>query len=288
MKKSILIACSLLFTGVAALASAPDVRFKNETTDTARINNILIEAASSVESNRPEARVAYIAKKFLGTPYIASTLEGAPEMLTINMDEVDCTTFIDNVAALAFTLGENRTSWRDFIYNLRRMRYAGGEINGYASRLHYISAWILDNSHRGNLRDVTPNFPESEYGIKSLDFISTHRDLYPALTDSAEYEGIRNLEHGYRNHRFPYIRSSRTANKSVIEKLHEGDIIAITTKTSGLDVQHMGIITFIDGVPHLLHASSAAKKVIIDPLPLSEYLRRNRNATGIRIIRLTE
>jgi len=50
----------------------------------------------------------------------------------------------------------------------------------------------------------------------------------------------------------------------------------------------MGIIAIVDGVPHLLHASMKAKKVIIDPRPLSEYLKNNRNLSGIRVIRLND
>lgn len=270
-------------------AATPHVRFKNEATDTARINTILIDAAKAVGDARPEKRVAYIAKQFEGKPYVASTLEGEPEELTVNMDEMDCTTLIDNVAALAFTLGEGRTSWRDFIYNLKRLRYAGGEINGYASRLHYVSAWILDNVHRGNLKEATNSFPEAEYTVKTLDFISRHHDKYPALADSANLEGIKNVELGYRNHRYPYIKSSRVGNKGVTAQLHDGDIIAITTKTPGLDVQHMGIVVIDDnGIPHLLHASSAAGKVTTESAPLSEYFRKNRSATGMRVIRLCE
>lgn len=289
MKRRLISICTVLLLWCGIHAATPGVRFKNEASDTVRINNILIETAEKAGDARPEARVAYIAKMFIGTPYVAGTLEGDPEELTINMDEVDCTTFIDNVAALAYTLGEGRTSWRDFIYNLRRMRYSGGEVNGYASRLHYISAWILDNVHRGNLKEATNSFAEAEYTVKSLDFISAHRDKYPALNDSANLAGIRNLEFGYRNHRFPYIKSSRVGSKGVTAQLREGDIIAITTKIQGLDVQHMGIVTFDNnGVPHLMHASSSAGKVVIDPVPLADYFRKNRSATGIRVIRLCE
>lgn len=289
MKKKLLSLCASLLFFHAIQAANPAIRFKHEATDTATINNILIEVAANVKNARPEQRVAYIAKMFIDKPYVAGTLEGDTEVLTINMDEVDCTTFIDNVAALAFTLGEGRTSWRDFVYNLKRMRYYGGEINGYASRLHYISAWILDNVHRGNLKEATNSFAEAEYAVKTLDFISAHRDKYPALNDSANLEGITNMELGYRNHRYPYIKSSRVGSKGVTSQLRDGDIIAITTKTPGLDVQHMGIISIdSNGIPHLMHASSAAGKVVVESAPLADYFRKNRSATGIRVIRLCE
>jgi hypothetical protein len=289
MNRRIITLCTALSIFCGIQASTPDVRFKNEASDTTRINSILIEAEQNVGNARPEARVAYIAKMFLGKPYVAGTLEGEPEQLTINLDELDCTTFVENVAAFAFTLGEGRTSWRDFVYNLKRIRYAGGEINGYGSRLHYISAWILDNSHRGNLKEATYDFDSPDYIVKTLDYISTHKDKYPALADSANLAELKNLEFGYRNHRYPYIKSARVGGKVVTSELRNGDIIAITTKTAGLDVQHMGIVSVdADGVPHLMHASSAAGKVVVESASLADYFRKNYTATGIRIIRLCE
>ncbi len=51
---------------------------------------------------------------------------------------------------------------------------------------------------------------------------------------------------------------------------------------------HIGIVMLKDGVPHLLHASSKLGKVVLDPTPLSEYLRKNNNITGARFIRIGE
>ena len=282
---------SIIFPAAAlsAAASSPsEVRFHNEESDTLRINEILISAKAENGNAKPEVLISYIGKQLLGTPYEASTLEGSPERITVNMDGMDCTTFVENVAAMAFTVGEGRTSWRDFLYNLERMRYRGGKLNGYASRLHYVSDWIIDNAHRGIIKEVTSNFPGVQYAIKTIDFMSAHRDQYPALADSAEYERMRSAEIGYRNHRFPYIKSSKCSSKDVIKAMRDGDIVAITTKTPGLDVQHLGIIVMKDGIPHLMHASSAKKSVVIDSVPLSEYMRKNRSASGIRVIRLVD
>lgn len=265
--------------------SLNEVKFHNETNDTTRITEILIKA-SHIKTDNPQERVDFIAREFLGTPYVAHTLEAETEMLTINLDELDCTTFVETVIALAYTAGEYRTSWRDYIHNLERIRYRNGDINGYASRLHYICDWVINNSHRGMFVDVTPRLPKCDYVVKSIDFMSKHRESYSALSDSVIYEQIKQVEIGYRNHRFPYIKKENTSHKEVVNALCNGDIVALTTNTKGLDVSHLGIITFVDGSPHLLHASMKAGKVIIDPLPLSDYLRRNRNLTGIRVIRL--
>ncbi len=264
-----------------------EIRFHNETNDTIKINHLLQSVISS-DCETPNDRVLFIAKQLLNIPYVAHTLEGETEILTINLDELDCTTFVETVMALAYTAGENRSSWRDFIYNLKRIRYRNGEINGYSSRLHYISDWIIDNTHKGLFTEITNRLPEYSYTTKTIDFMSSHRSSYTQLSDSIEYNQIKDVEMGYRLHRFPYIKKEQLIKKPVQKALKDGDIIALTTKTDGLDVSHMGIIIFVDNVPHLLHASMTAKKTIIDPHPLHEYLRRGKNLTGIRVIRLSE
>ena len=71
--------------------------------------------------------------------------------------------------------------------------------------------------------------------------------------------------------------------------LKDGDIVALATKTQGLDVTHLGFIVKDDkGIPYLLHASSAQGKVVIDKEPLIERLRRDRSIQGIRVVRLSE
>lgn len=276
----------LAATTAQAASLAGDIRWHDERQDTLRINELLAFAGST-DAPTAQGRVGAIAREFINTPYEGGTLEGAQEMLTIDMERLDCTTLVDVVAALAKTAGERRLTWQDFAYNLENMRYRQGRMDGYASRLHYISDWAIDNIQRGNISEVTANIPGAGFQVKSLDFMTAHRDLYPALADDAEFARIKNVEGGYRNHRFPIIRTG-AINKQTLAALRDGDIVALTTKTDGLDVSHLGIIAIVDGVPHLLHASSAAGKVIIDPKPLTDYLRRNRSLTGLRVFRLRD
>ncbi len=286
MRKIFLTIITFLLTApIINAISINEIRFNDKQNDTLKINQILI-ATTKANLKTPQERIMFIAKQFIGTPYVAHTLESQPETLTINMSQLDCTTFVETVMALAYTVGEGRQSWRDFAYNLERIRYRDGKINGYASRLHYISDWILNNAHRGNFYEATNRIPNSDYQIKTIDFMSTHRKSYTALSDTTEYERIKNTEIGYHSHRFPYIKKSKLNKKSTKDALKDGDIIALTCNTKGLDVSHLGIIIKINGIPHLLHASSKAQKVIEDPLPLYEQLNRGRNLTGIRVIRL--
>lgn len=278
---------SCLFIACAMAASSmpiSEVRFHNEASDTLRLNELLSKGAAVKGSN--EERIAALGREFIGTKYVASTLEDSIERLTVNLDELDCTTYIETVMALALTLDEGRRSWRDFLYNLERLRYRNGTLDGYGSRLHYVSDWVVDNVHRGTFKEVTNQIPQHEYAVKTIDYMSSHSDQYPQLTDSTQLERIKNIEIGYRSHRFPYIKKEKLNNKPVKEALHTGDIVALTSRVSGLDVGHFGIIIIDKGIPYLMHASSKEKQVIIDKLPLYDLLRRSKTLNGIRVFRL--
>ncbi len=283
--KYILAIIAAVIAGIKCHAILPsEAVFHNESTDTTRISEMLIKAA---EIKDTQQRILWIAEEFVGTPYAPGTLEGDEELLRINLDSLDCTTFAETVMAMAYTAGERRTSWRDYVYNLERMRYRGGNINGYSSRLHYFSDWVVDNTHRGNIKEVTSRMPVNDWSVKTIDFMTENREKYPKLADPEEYEKMKNCEIGYRSHRFPYIKVSRLGSKDMINAIHDGDLIALTTKTPGLDVTHMGFIKKINGELHLIHASSKKGSVIVDESKLTDYMRRT-GATGIRIIRLAE
>lgn len=263
-----------------------DVRFNNEIADTLKINSILSDPAV-INADNPSARMAVIGRKFVGIPYKAHTLERVPEKVTVNLDSLDCTTFVETVMALAKTVGEERESWRDFVYNLRNIRYRGGNVNGYPSRLHYISDWAIDNAHRDNFIEVTQNLPKVKWIVRTIDFMTRHRNAYTALADSANYERIKDVEGAYRSHRFPYIKSVDLGAKEVVAKLRDGDAVAFVTNMNDLDVTHLGmIVKEDDGLFHVLHASMSNGQVEVSKIPLTEFMRRNRSFLGIRVFRL--
>lgn len=288
MKKQLMACACAFLSALTAMAVAPsEARFHDEHSDTTRINEILVEALSQ-KLVTPRMASGWIGRQFLGVPYVAHTLEGDSEQLTVNLDELDCTTYVENVIALALTVGERRSSWRDFVYNLERIRYRSGHLNGYASRLHYIADWALDNQYRGNFKDVTTLFPQYTYIIKTIDFMSENADKYPALADSASLARIRDVERGYRGHKINYIKTPALAYKSTKEAFQDGDIVALVTKMKNLDVTHMGMIVMKDGEPYLMHASSSLGKVVISDVPLAEFMKRNHGLLGVRVFRLND
>jgi hypothetical protein len=255
--------------------------------DTAEINELL---KAGIESGKktPNELVMLYGQKLIGTPYVAHTLEGKEEMLTINIDQLDCTTFIETLYALTRTTLDGRFSWRDFANNLENIRYQNGEMNGYSSRLHYFSEWVVDNFHRGNVSELTSSIPGSKDIIKTLDFMSGHRNLYPALKDSVEFEKIKSVEAGYTMHKFYYVKKEWLNSKETKDAIEDGDIAGLVTKKEGLDVSHLGILMKKDDTLYLLNASSIDGKVEISKETLSYMLKRSRNALGIRVIRINK
>ncbi|MCM1035995.1 MAG: DUF1460 domain-containing protein [Bacteroides sp.] len=273
---------------VTVAAAPPSVEWRCEATDTAAVTELLTGTAAR-RFDSPGARTAHLARAFTGRPYKAGTLEGAVETLRVNLDSLDCTTLVDNVMALSYTLGERRTGWQDFVYNLTRLRYRGGHIDGYPSRLHYIADWAVDNIHRGNFDDVTRDTPKTVYMVRTIDFMSAHRDRYPALADSATLARVKRAEDALRGHRFPYVKTRDAADRTVLSRLREGDIVAFVSNLKDLDVTHMGILVRkSDGQLHVLHASSSQGSVVVSPQPLADFLRRNRQWIGFRAFRLRD
>jgi len=269
---------------VAQAATTAQMRFHCDS-DTTVINQLLMKG---YESNITDANalVEFYARQLLGTPYVAHTLEGDEEMLTINIHELDCLTFIETLYALTRATLQQRYSWRDFAANIENVRYRGGKMGDYSSRIHYMSEWIIDNHMRGNLQEITPDLPHADYMIKNIDYMTKHPDQYRQLkNDSVMVEKIRRYE--LRNHRYPYLKRSWLNDKGVKAALRSGDFISLVTKMDGLDVSHNGIIIVDEkGDPYLLDASMSGGKVMLEAKPLFKYLERSKSNIGIRVYRM--
>ena len=255
--------------------------------DTIKINELLKDGIDS-KLTKANDLVVFYAKKLINTPYVAHTLEGDTEMLTINIDELDCTTFVETLYALTRTTLSQRATWRDYANNLESVRYRNGVMSDYSSRLHYISDWIINNSTRGNIKDITPDFKDCRYMVKTIDFMSSHRDLYPSLKDDVIYEKMRNYEIGYRSHRFPYIRKTSVNSKDSRKTFRSGDIIGMVTNIDGLDISHLGVVLKENDKLYFINASMGGKKVQIEKQLFADYLAGIRSNIGVRVFRIID
>ncbi|MEE9363994.1 MAG: N-acetylmuramoyl-L-alanine amidase-like domain-containing protein [Cellulophaga sp.] len=229
-------------------------------------------------------RIVTIGKTFLKTPYVAKTLEiGTTESLVVNLQGLDCTTFVENVLVFSLMSKVHLTSFEDYIKSLENIRYIDGKLEGYASRLHYFSEWITNNEKKGLVKNITANIGGMAI-TKEINFMSTHRNLYPFLKDEDNYKKIQASENYLNNEAMCILPQNQIeSNESLIQS---GDIIALTTSIKGLDITHTGIATREkDERIHLLHASSKGKAVEVSKLPLADYLKGIKNNTGIIVVR---
>ena len=234
----------------------------------------------------------FFARKFLGVPYVAHTLEiNDDEQLVVNTRQLDCTTLVETVTALTLCAYRNLYSWHDYLNALVSMRYRNGIIEDYTSRIHYFTEWITSNTKTGIVTEIQePDPPFSAVQQVSVNFMSTHPDSYKALRQHPEYIGrICQMEQQVSNQRFRYIPKSATRDYAVLRKaVADGDIIAITCRKKGLDIAHLGFAVWKNGRLHLLNASQLHGKVVEDPKTLYDYLQEHPTHTGIRIIRINK
>ena len=227
-------------------------------------------------------RISSIARFFLDTPYKSNTLNTADgEKLIVNLRELDCVTFVENVLALAFLPEYTSSSEDAFKKNLQKIRYRDGTIEDFTSRLHYSSDWLYEMQQNLLLKDITADLGGIKH-TKEINFMSGHHELYPALKNNPQLlTKIKNLEASINKRTRYYIPKSDI--DKVYSKIKAGDIILITTNIAGLDTSHLGIAILYNGTIHLLHASSEYKKVMISLSPLKEYMAGIRSQSGIII-----
>ena len=227
-----------------------------------------------------------IAKSFLNRPYKSHTLEGNQnEKLVTNLREFDCSTFVESCIAMGLTYRKDDISFDKFKKYLQRLRYyKNGKIKGYESRINYFSDWLYTHEEDGLLQDVTASMGGVEWK-KNINFMSTHWNKYPFPKDNELLEKIQKIEEKINGQSFTYI--PKTKIKSIENQFLNGDIIGITTNIDGLDITHEGFaIRLQDKRVYLLHASSDFKRVMVTDKPLSEYMAKNKNQTGIMVARL--
>ena len=239
--------------------------------------------------------IARFAESFVGTTYTPGTLEVAgPERLVINFRELDCVTFVETVLALtrliredgAAALADAAAARARYESHLTDLRYRGGVLDGYASRLHYFSEWLSDNASQGLLRVVTAEL-DAAVDSEPVRFMSEHPDAYRQLADADVLEAIagieRSLDEGPARLYVPQDRIAQVAGR-----IRNGDVIAATSTVAGLDVAHTGFAVWRNGALHLLHAPLVGRSVEISERPLAERIVSIGSQDGIMVARPTE
>ncbi|HOV98167.1 MAG TPA: DUF1460 domain-containing protein [Bacteroidota bacterium] len=230
--------------------------------------------------------VTDIARSFIGTPYVAHTLDlENGERLIIRLDGVDCVTLYEYSLAFARCIKKRTTTYDGFCNEVQFLRYRNGIIDGFASRLHYTSDYFYNNEEKGVLKNITKELGDVPYK-KTINFMTMHRELYPALRDDAAFRAIQSVEKEINSRQLFYIPKSKVS--SIAQSIHSGDIIAITTTKEGLDCSHTGIALQKNNDLYFIHAPVPGSAVQMTQIPLWKYLQKNSEQSGVMVARPQE
>ncbi|MBQ6959299.1 MAG: DUF1460 domain-containing protein [Bacteroidales bacterium] len=282
MKRILILVCTLFaFVQGAAAFEKGDARFTQK--DVENFQEVMNLLAPDRDLPMSEL-VIKVAKHFLGTPYVAGTLEIEPERLTVNTRETDCILFVEMCLAMSLTAKEAEPTFEKYVNNLRQLRYRNGKVDGYASRLHYTSEWIIQGETRGLFQEVSRQCGGSVLDQK-FNFMSTHPASYKQLKDNPKAVAkIRIAEQNLETWDYWYIPKADLPE--CIKNIKTGDIIGFNSSTPGLDIAHVAYAYWEGDTLTFIHASYTEKKVVINKTPLVPYTNGIKGHNGLRVIRL--
>lgn len=205
-------------------------------------------------------RLDYFSKVLVGKPYLLGpTGEGYLDSIDnkplVNMDSVDCVTYVEHALAMALASDE------DQIFSmLQRIRYFDGKV-GYANRKHYMLAdWVGE----GKFAKVIP-LP----GDTTIQRTMPKKDFFKSK-GIVRKEADAPMDIRY----LPYDKAL-----DLMSKPYEGPFmvvgIAFVGKSEKIDVTHTGFVILRPGeIPRVRHASSLQKQVV--DMALKDYLESRR------------
>jgi hypothetical protein len=246
---------------------------------------IFMEKIGLVKGNSMPERCLSVGRAFIGTPYRAHTLEVAdPEQVVVNLRGLDCWTLMDVALAMALVRRDSMLDFYAFVQKIRHLRYKNGIVDGYGSRLHYFSDWLLHAAELGYGRDITQELG----GVplqKTVDFITDNPKLYPRSRDSSALAHIKTAQERINAHTWYHIPKAQVPK--IENQIQEGDILVLTSIRGNLDVEHQGFAVRDEkGALRFLHASSTTGRVVVSHREFPEYLMRIKAVSGVMVFRL--
>ncbi len=234
-------------------------------------------------------RIGAIGMALRQTPYVASTLElyDDREVCSVDFRGLDCVTFFELALAFARILKRDERTPEALLAEVTFLRYRGGRLTDYASRLHYLSDWFTDNQAKRVVQLLTPELPGAERFTRRVSFMSTHPGAYRQLKASPDQVAkITSIEAEINARTTYYLPREKVAAAQRL--LITGDIVGVTTTLDGLDCAHSGVCYRDEaGVPRLLHASTTRNAVVLDE-DLATYVASVRTHSGIMVARPLE
>ncbi len=271
---------------ISANACAYDARIHCQE-DTLKVSKMLEQL--SAQGGSFGQRVVNAAHLLEGIPYAQGADNDSVGTIVINLHSTDRLGFINTALALAEASQKQVPTVREFVNCLESYSRRHGEDNGFASQMFYGADWVVDNVYRGNMKEMTEYLGGGGSKTKTLDYMTRHKDNYPAMKNPEVYDKVRMMEMGYRSHRIPHLKKQSAGNKPLHELLENGDIIIMLSPEIDYDLYDIGIVEMKDGEPYLIHVSHENNSVVADPYTMQRLFKlENQHFYGYRWLRPIE
>ncbi len=267
-----------------------------------------LEELSELSELSPEQRIYYWTNHFIGSSYgkggpLGEGSHGLYDQDPLyRFDQFDCTTFVETVTALSLSSKKD-----EFLGHLNALRYKDSEVS-YQTRNHITSLqWIPENIQNGYFKESSLDFPSSmlkriENSIDMPSWFKSHdmeRLKLPRLSKRKKKKRLKDLQRKV-SKEF-HIGQVSLDYLSIKEVLNDWDhfedaldgiyIINIVRPNWNLvykigtkiNISHQGFLLKKDGVPTMIHASTAGEVVQVK---LKTYLNWFKNSSTIKGINL--
>src|SRR2546426_12226360 len=295
-RRALLTLASRALLGAGVLAIARPDRGSGREGDSSVVTGqetfarLVTQAREHAWADRPIGeRIGAVGMALRDTPYADGTLElyEDREVCSVNLRGLDCVTFFESALAFARMLRRGGRTPEALLAEVTLTRYRRGQLTDFASRLHYMSDWFVDNEDKRVVRLITRELPGAARFTKRVSFMSAHPEAYRQLkANPALVRKIARVEADINAREMHDLAKEKIAAARSL--LMTGDIVGITTTIEGLDCAHAGLCyREAAGALRLLHASTTRKAVTLDG-GLATYPAGVSTHTGIMVARPLE
>lgn len=225
---------------------------------------------------------------FQGVPYGSGGKGSRKGQTLVNLKEMDCLTYVENLLALYITRSmvarnpgvfDSTQVLQLFARNLNFIRYDRGINCEWEDRLFYFTGAMAQLATFGIVEDVSAIAGEPY--TKRIHYVSSHRSSYPGIRNWQQVLELERWLSGLRRFWYPTWALDR-----YVPIAQDGDIIAFATTADGLDISHVGfVLKDADGTLWLNHSSSIRKQIECR-MDLCGYLQHQTRVNGIFVYRL--
>lgn len=270
-----------LVNGYSKYLTENDYAILTYTSTKNKIKDVLSKTAEWKKENISKNELLVrIANEFMDVKYTAERLIGSPntsEILVVDLDNLDCFTYLDYIYAFA-----NSNTEDEFIQNLVNTRYVNGKVS-YETRKHYFTDWASEKFSPTGLQ-MTNVVDKNILGEDKVTTLTFNRNI---KKDTGKEVLVGT---GSEVREISYVNYDKVTDELLYKYFKEGDIVTLAAPSSlndWLDVTHCGLLIFKDEVDkngqtvkkaYYRNASSSAKNMKVVDTPLVDYLQdRNIN-----------